>query len=334
MSAIVSVVLDGTSPGEVARAAELLRSGGLVAFPTETVYGLGADATDERAVSRVFAAKGRPADHPLIVHLGSVEQLDRWAREIPAAAWRLAERFWPGPLTLILKRTAGVPDLVTGGQDTIGLRMPDHPVALALLSAVGSGVAAPSANRFGRVSPTTAKHVMAEFGDTIDCVVDGGPCSVGLESTILDLSGENPRVLRPGAVTPDALAETLGGAPATGGAEGPRVPGRLPVHYAPETPLRLLDAAAIEPAVRALLPSGQAIMVLSMRPPVVESSNCRWRRMPGDPKDYARVLYAQLREADTADCGCILIERPPTTMEWEAVQDRLGRAAAGTNSAP
>lgn len=324
----MSVVLDGTAPQEIAHAAELLRGGGLVAFPTETVYGLGADATNERAVSRIFAVKGRPADHPLIVHLGSLDALDRWGRDIPADAWRLAERFWPGPLTLILKRTAGVPDIVTGGQDTIGLRMPDHSVALALLKAVDGGIAAPSANRFGRISPTTADHVMAELGDAIDGIVDGGPCSVGLESTILDLTGRHPQVLRPGAITPNALAETLGDVPPAGGSGGPRVPGRLPIHYAPRTPLRLLDASAIEPAVRALLASGRAVTVLSMRPSAVMTSGCRWRTMPGDPEQYARVLYAALREADTADCGCILVERPPGTMEWEAVRDRLGRASA------
>lgn len=328
----MSVVIDGTAPHEIAYAAGILRSGGLVAFPTETVYGLGADARDERAVARIFAAKGRPANHPLIVHLGDADHMDRWARDIPAAAWQVAERFWPGPLTLILNRAEGVADAVTGGQDTIGLRMPDHPVAGALLNAFGSGIAAPSANRFGRVSPTTAAHVMAELGDAVDCVVDGGPCSVGLESTILDLSGPRPRVLRPGAVTRDALAEMLGGVPSAGGSDSPRVPGALPVHYAPETPLRLLDAAAIEPAARALVLSGRAFTVLSMRLPAFEASNCRWRTMPSDPRGYARVLYAYLRDADAAKRHCILIEQPPATADWEAVRDRLGRAAAGAQA--
>lgn len=322
------LVLNGYSPQDIERAADILRNGGLVAFPTETVYGLGADATNEWAVGRIFAVKGRPADHPLIVHLGRMDDLDRWGRDIPAVAWRLAERFWPGPLTLILKRGPDVPDVVTGGQDTIGLRVPDHPVARALLQSAGRGVAAPSANRFGRVSPTTADHVTMELGEVIDAVVDGGPCSVGLESTILDLSGICPQVLRPGAVTPGALAQVLGERPGTGGATGPRVPGRLPAHYAPGTPLQLLDAAEIETAVRAF--HDRMIAVLSMQPPRGTTSNCRWQMMPPDPKEYARVLYARLREADTADCHCILVERPPAKSSWHAVRDRLERAAAAT----
>lgn len=325
----MSSVLDGSSPQNIARAAEILQAGGLVAFPTETVYGLGADAASERAVRGIFAAKGRPADHPLIVHVGASDGLERWASDPPAAAWQLAQRFWPGPLTLILDRHPEVPTVVTGGQETIGLRMPDHPVALALLKAFGRGIAAPSANRFGRVSPTTADHVVTELGESIDCVLDGGPCPVGLESTILDLSGTRPRILRPGAITAEMLADVLGTAPATGGEDGPRVPGRLPAHYAPSTPMRLLETKEIEPAVRALLVPGRVVIVLAMRPPMVETNSCRWWTMPTDAKEYARVLYARLRQADTEDCHCILVERPPVTAEWEATHDRLARAAAG-----
>lgn len=325
----MSVVLNGNSPQAIGQAAELLRQGRLVAFPTETVYGLGADARSDRAVSRIFAAKGRPADHPLIVHLASESELDRWARDIPATARRLAERFWPGPLTLILKRHPDVPDVVTGGQETIGLRVPNHPVALALLRAAGRGIAAPSANRFGRISPTLAEHVMAELGEAIDAIVDGGPCSVGLESTILDLSRRRPQVLRPGAITPEQLAEQLGETPATGGAGGPRVPGRLPAHYAPRTPLRLLDAASLEPILLALSHSDQVITVLALQSPRVETSGCRWQRMPGAPEEYARVLYASLRSADAAGSDWILVEQPPATGPWDAIRDRLGRAAAG-----
>lgn len=330
----MSIVLDGSSPQAIARAAELLCNGGLVAFPTETVYGLGADACNERAVRRVFAAKGRPADHPLIVHLGSEGDLDRWAQDIPAAAWHLVERFWPGPLTLILKRRADVADVVTGGQETIGLRMPGHPVALALLRATGRGIAAPSANRFGRISPTLAEHASAELGDAIDGIVDGGPCSVGLESTILNLSGKRPQILRPGAITPAALAERLGEMPATGGADGPRVPGQLPAHYAPSTPLHLLDAAEIESIVGTFCKLESAIAVLSIQPPTMEAHGCRWQRMPGDPEGYARLLYASLREADLAGCRCILVEQPPATSSWEAVRDRLARAAVGAGLEP
>ncbi|MHB1271951.1 MAG: L-threonylcarbamoyladenylate synthase [Rhodanobacter sp.] len=322
------MTLYGSTQEEIAYAAGILRRGGLVAFPTETVYGLGADAANERAVARVFAAKGRPADHPLIVHLAAADEIERWARDIPATAWRLAARFWPGPLTLILKRVPGVPDAVTGGQDTVGLRVPDHPVALALLKAFGGGIAAPSANRFGRVSPTSAAHVIAEFGNAVDCVLDGGACAVGLESTILDLSGVHPQVLRPGAVTSGALAETLG-EPLTMRATGaPRAPGCLPSHYAPDTPLRLVETAAIEPTVRSLLALEQSVAILSVHPPATGKAGDRWVMMPADPREYGHLLYARLREIDTWGCRCILVELPPATIEWEAVRDRLGRAAS------
>jgi len=321
------MALYGSTQEEIALAAGILRHGGLVAFPTETVYGLGADACNAKAVARIFAAKRRPADHPVIVHLAASDELERWARDIPAAAWRLAERFWPGPLTLILKRAPGVSDAVTGGQDTVGLRVPDHPVALALLKAFDGGIAAPSANRFGRVSPTSAAHVIAEFGNAVDCVINGGSCRVGLESTILDLSGQRPRVLRPGAVTPNALTETLGEPLTTRTTDAPRAPGGLPSHYAPDTPLRLLETAAIEPTVRSLLALGQSVAVLSVHPPASGKAGCRWLPMPADPGEYGHVLYARLREIDSWDCRCILVELPPVTMEWEAVRDRLGRAA-------
>lgn len=316
--------------GEITAAAAVLRSGGLVAFPTETVYGLGADARNPAAVIRIFSAKGRPADHPLIVHLGGADEIDRWARDVPAAAWRLAACFWPGPLTLILKRAPDVLDAVTGGQHTIGLRMPNHPVALAMLHAFGGGIAAPSANRFGRVSPTTAAHVIAELGNAVDYIMDGGPCTVGLESTILDLSGARPQLLRPGAITPDALAATLGELPVPMAPGAPRASGSLPIHYAPDTPLRLVEMAAIEPAVRSFLAIGESVAVLSMHPPPPDLAGCRWWVMPADSKAYAHVLYARLREADTHEYQCLLVERPPDTTEWEAVSDRLGRAAAAT----
>ena len=321
------MLLCGSAPTELAHAAGSLRRGGLVAFPTETVYGLGADAANEEAVARIFAAKGRPADHPLIVHLAQAEELARWAREVPAAAWRVAERFWPGPLTLILKRAAGVPDVVTGGQDTVGLRVPDHPVALDLLAAFGGGIAAPSANRFGRISPTSAAHVLAELADAVDCVIDGGACEVGLESTILDLSGKHPRLLRPGAVTPAVLAETLGEWPSWRASGGPRAPGRLPSHYAPDTPLELVPKAAIESTVRTIVAHGRSVVVLSVDAPSAGDTRCRWMVMPADPQEYGRVLYARLRDADTWGCRAILVELPPDACEWEAVRDRLRRAA-------
>jgi L-threonylcarbamoyladenylate synthase len=313
-------------PADLAHAASILRRGGLVAFPTETVYGLGADAANARAVAGIFAAKGRPADHPLIVHVADANGIRRWARDVPAVAWRLAERFWPGPLTLILKRAPAVHDVVTGGQDTVGLRVPAHPVALALLMAFGGSVAAPSANRFGRVSATSAAHVRAEFGATVDCVLDAGACALGLESTILDLSGNRPRVLRPGGVSREALGEILGEVPGIGGDGGPRVPGRLAAHYVPETPLRLVQDA-IESARQSPVPGELPTAVLSLHPPVTAMVGYRWVTMPADPASYGQQLYARLREVDTWGCGLLLVERPPEGQAWEAVHDRLIRAA-------
>ncbi|RYV49438.1 threonylcarbamoyl-AMP synthase [Pengzhenrongella frigida] len=321
------MALSGSAPRELARAAGVLRSGGLVAFPTETVYGLGADAANEKAVARIFAAKGRPADHPLIVHLAQPEDVALWARDVPASAWRVAERFWPGPLTLILKRAAGVLDVVTGGQDTVGLRVPDHPIALGLLQVFGGGIAAPSANRFGRVSPTSAAHVLSELGDSVDWIIDGGACAVGLESTILDLSGKHPRLLRPGAVTPEMLNETLGELPTWLAIGGPRTPGRLPSHYAPETPLYLVETDALESTVRMIVGQEQSVAVLSVQPNGTGDARCRWAVMPADPMEYGRVLYARLREADNWGCRAILVEMPRADEDWDAVHDRLRRAA-------
>ena len=309
----------------IARAAEILDRGGLVAFPTETVYGLGADAHTAAAVAGAFAAKGRPADHPLIVQIHDADQMRRCARDIPPVAWRLAEHFWPGPLTLILPRGPGVPDAVTGGQDTIGLRVPGHPVALALLKAFGRGVAAPSANPFGGVSPTTAAHVADGLGHAVEAILDGGACAVGLESTILDLSGPEPRILRPGAVSPRALAAIIGRAPAFAAVGGPRAPGRLPSHYAPATPLRLVT----DPD-REWRHGPRPLAVLALRPPARGAVRCRWLVMPRAAGAYAHALYARLRAVDRWGCRLVLVERPPATEAWEAVRDRLERAARGT----
>ena len=309
----------------IARAAEILDRGGLVAFPTETVYGLGADAHNAAAVAGVFAAKGRPADHPLIVHIQDADQMRRYARDIPPVAWRLAEHFWPGPLTLILPRGPGVPDAVTGGQDTIGLRIPGHPVALALLKAFGRGVAAPSANPFGGVSPTTATHVAFGLGHAVDAILDGGACAVGLESTILDLSGPVPRLLRPGAVGPRALAAIIGRVPAFATSGGPRAPGCLPSHYAPATPLRLVT----DPD-REWRHAPRPLAVMALHPPAQGTVRCRWLVMPRAAGAYAHALYARLRAVDRWGCRMVLVERPPTTEAWDAVRDRLGRAARAT----
>ena len=310
----------------VQRAAEVIRAGGLVAFPTETVYGLGADATNVAAVARIFAAKERPTSHPLIVHLASADQVAGWARHVPAAVQRLADRFWPGPLTIILQRHPSVPDAVTGGQETVGLRVPDHPLALALLGAAGCGVAAPSANRFGRVSPTCAEHVVVELGTRVDVVLDGGPCAVGLESTILDLSTGRPRLLRPGAVSAEAIAGVLGEMPAGRTDQSPRVPGALAAHYAPDTPVQLVDGPRIEALAEALVQAGRTVAVLARRPRSADAPPCTWLAMPDDPGRYGHDLYARLRELDALGCDRLLIQDPPADSAWAAVQDRLRRA--------
>lgn len=313
---------------DIARAAGLLQAGELVAFPTETVYGLGADAANPAAVAKIFAAKGRPADHPLIVHLPGVEHLDRWARDIPQTAFQLAEAFWPGPLTLILKRAAKVIDTVTGGQDTVGLRVPGHPLALDLLHAFGGGVAAPSANRFGHVSPTTAQHVRDELGDAVAMILDGGPCAVGIESTIVDLSGPAARILRPGMIGATELGRVLGRMPAGGGAGVPRVSGSLESHYAPRTPLALLQPDVVIFAVREALAANQRIAVMAPMAAPLTDERIVWRRMPGDPAPFAHELYAALRELDDLGCARIVVQRPPQGEHWRAVNDRLQRAAA------
>ncbi|CAB1368273.1 L-threonylcarbamoyladenylate synthase [Denitratisoma oestradiolicum] len=321
---------------EIGRAVELLRAGELVAIPTETVYGLGADAANPVAVARIFAAKGRPADHPLIVHIPAASHLDQWAKNIPQAAHTLAATFWPGPLTLILQRQPTVPDAVTGGQNTVGLRVPGHPLALALLAAFAAaggsgGIAAPSANRFGRISPTTADHVREELGDQVALILDGGPCEVGIESTIVDLSRGAPVILRPGAITAEQIAAALHGTPAIGQATAstPRVPGALEAHYAPETGLRLVTAAELPATVEALLAQDLRLAVLALNAAPAGLPPLAWIAAGSNARDYAHQLYAALRELDHVGADLILVEAPPQTMEWQAVHDRLGRAASG-----
>ncbi|MDA1108161.1 MAG: L-threonylcarbamoyladenylate synthase [Proteobacteria bacterium] len=318
---------------DIEAAVHVLRAGGVVAFPTETVYGLGADALNPAAVERIFAIKGRPAHHPLIVHLADAAQLPHWARDIPKDAHILAGHFWPGPLTLILKRTPQVPDCVTGGQDTVGLRVPGHPVALALLRAFGGGIAAPSANRFGRVSPTTAAHVHAELGNDVDMILDGGPCRVGLESTIVSLVGERPVILRPGAITAGQIEELLEvKIDELSDVETPRAPGMLKMHYAPRTPLRLVLAAQWGQELARQVAQGKHSAVLSTIPEnsAVPKATAYFL-MPADPEGYAHRLYAALREADHAGCDVILVAEPPPGEDWLAIRDRLTRAAAGSD---
>lgn len=349
--------VESFTPDSLRRAVDLLRAGQLVAFPTETVYGLGADAANPAAVGRIFAAKGRPANHPVIVHVAAAEAMPQWAAEIPEAAWRLAECYWPGPLTLILRRAPGVPDAVTGGQSTVGLRCPDHPIALALLrefaaSGGSGGLAAPSANRYGRVSPTTAAHVAEEFGAAVPLVLDGGPCAVGIESTILDLSRGRPVLLRPGHVGARELQAVLGvpvwlpdgtpalteesvpipgsAATAPSPASTPRVSGSLTAHYAPRTPMSMVPALRLPAAVREILREGGSAGVWSRQIPVPEHPALVWRVAPADSTTYARELYATLRELDAHGLTRLLIEEPPRGLEWAGVRDRLGRAVAGS----
>jgi L-threonylcarbamoyladenylate synthase len=307
---------------EVARAAQILRAGGLVAFPTETVYGLGADASSAAAVARLYAAKGRPAGHPVIVHFADADSAFAWAREVPEAARTLAAKFWPGPLTMVLKRSAKAKDFVTGGQDTVGLRVPSHPVARALLKEFGGGVAAPSANAFGSVSPTDAIHVRADLGKKVDVVLEGGASEVGIESTIVALSSGRPVLLRPGHVSRSVLEEVLKEKILEKGSDAPKHPGGLERHYAPRTPALLVPPHALDAEI-ARRGDGVAVLAFSKPDERVEY----WLRMPKEPAAYAQRLYAALRELDSANCATILVEAPPETEAWNAVRDRLTRAA-------
>jgi L-threonylcarbamoyladenylate synthase len=317
---------ESVSDREIERAVEILRAGGLVAFPTETVYGLGADASNDVAVKKIFQVKGRPVEHPLIVHLADMSGLKHWAREVPREAWVLAEKFWPGPLTMILRRGPEVGDAVTGGQDTVGLRVPAHPVARRLLHAFDGGIAAPSANRFGRLSPTTAEHVREDLGADVDLILDGGACEVGVESTIVDLSRATASILRPGQISrkqiEDALLVELG----DDAVDAPRAPGSLDSHYAPVTPLKVVHPDELESVLRKQY-AGMPVAVLARRSRPRGSRAALWQVAPQLPADYAHHLYALLRRMDRAGCALILAEAVPALPDWAAVQDRLARAA-------
>ncbi|WP_434515013.1 L-threonylcarbamoyladenylate synthase [Dechloromonas sp. ARDL1] len=328
------------SDADYQHAVDLLLGGELVGLPTETVYGLGADAANPAAVAKIFAAKGRPADHPLIVHLAGHDAVDHWAEQVPDVAWELMETFWPGPLTLILKKQAWVPDAVTGGQDTVGLRVPGHPVALELLrrfarakgetGEMRAGIAAPSANRFGRISPTTAGHVAEELGDRVPLILDGGPCKVGIESTIIDCSRGEPVILRPGHISPIHLEAVLGRQPAVETAAGaPRVSGSLEAHYAPVTPLRMVAGERLLDFINAQRHRGGKCAVISANQPPQAGMPHAWRLMPADPVGYAHDLYAALRDMDHAGVDLIVVEALPGGADWAAVADRLRRAVAG-----
>jgi L-threonylcarbamoyladenylate synthase len=316
------------SQSEIETAVQALRDGELVAFPTETVYGLGANAQNPAAVRKIFEAKGRPATHPVIVHLDSPRYLPRWVREMPEAATKLAERFWPGPMTLVLPRHANVHDVVTGGQDTVAIRVPSHPMAQQLLNAFGGGIAAPSANKYGRLSPTRADHVRDELGDAVRVVLDGGECQIGLESTIVSVESSTVRLLRPGSVTLAQLRNAVGEV-VTGGAPGavPRAPGSATSHYAPRTPMMIVPQEEIDARASAMSEGGQRVAVLAQRLPLRTYPYVTWINAGRRPEAYGHDLYANLRTLDKAGCTVILVQAVPSDERWEAIRDRLTRGA-------
>lgn len=319
---------------QIASAVSLLRAGKIVAFPTETVYGLGADISIPSAINRVFEIKGRPAHHPLIVHFSEMSQLEHWAQEIPKSAWQLAERFWPGPLTLILPRTHHVSLNVTGGQNMVGLRIPDHPIALALLNAMGPerSLAAPSANRFGRISPTTATHVFDELGYTVDMILDGGSCKIGLESTIVGFSDKTAIVLRPGGIPLTELAEVLDEKVIFPKRKKTRirVSGSLESHYAPLTPLEVWPTKSLRQRAVELKTQGLRSILLGWSAAFLswqKNKNFLYFSMPEEPTAYGSQLYATLRRFDNGQYDRLLLEAPPNNPAWLAIADRLQRAS-------
>ena len=330
------MILDGTLDASVQAAALALQQGRLLGLPTETVYGLAADSDNDAAVAQIFAAKGRPANHPLIVHVADAAAITRYAREVPVFAQQLIDAFWPGPLTLILPRLPHAAKASTGGQDSVGLRCPSHPVAHAVLKACQQldppvwGVSAPSANKFGRVSPTTAEHVATEFGEEL-LVLDGGACEVGIESTIVDCTRGVPVLLRPGAVTRDDIERACGLRPLSKEeltADTPRASGTLFAHYAPNAKVRLMDARQLQSALDILGRDGRNIAIYHRSPLNVTTTQLLLRRMSDEPRDVARELFGMLRNFDDWGAKLIWIEAPPDTADWEGVRDRLQRAAA------
>jgi L-threonylcarbamoyladenylate synthase len=327
----VVLTVDPASPSAeaIAEAARIVRAGGLVAFPTETVYGLGANALDASAVARIFAAKGRPANNPLIVHISDASAARQVVADWPESAARLAERFWPGPLTLVLRKRDVVPDAVTAGGPTVAVRVPAHPVAQALVRAAGVSIAAPSANRSTELSPTRAEHVLRGLDGCIDVLLDGGPTAGGIESTVLDLTANPPRLLRPGLIGVADLESVVG--PLTAGqAFQPDKPlpspGMLPRHYAPRTPLECIEIGSPE-RVASLQREGRRVGWVTFGDLEKAPSGVLLRVLPADPAGYAAQLYAVLHELDTAGLDCIVVALPPDTEEWLAVRDRLRRAA-------
>ncbi len=309
------------------RAVEILRRGGVVAFPTETVYGLGADATQARAVRAIFRIKGRPATNPLIAHVADLETARRFAARWPESAQRLATRFWPGPLTLVLPKHPSIVDEATAGLPTVGLRVPDHPVALELLRRFGGAIAAPSANLSNRISPTSAQHVQLQLGQAVDLILDGGPCRVGIESTVLDLSGDRPRILRPGGVSRRQIEAEIGPVeaahPVTSPGQPARSPGQHPVHYAPRAPAYRIERGERQAILSRL---GERDRLVAIEPAEASEDSPKIYWLPNDPPVYAERLYALLSALDMLNPDAIYIEMPPDTPEWLAVRDRLFRA--------
>ena len=319
------------TPEGLATAVRHLRAGGVLGLPTETVYGLAADARNSVAVARVFATKGRPADHPLIVHLAVGAAVAPWVSDWPAVAERLAAAFWPGPLTLVVPRSSGVLPAVTGGQDTVALRVPAHPIAQAVLAAFGGALVAPSANRYGRLSPTRAADVVQEFGGSVP-VVEGGECAVGIESTIVACLKGEVRVLRPGLITPGALSRAAGVEVFIGAAnDGPRVPGAVKAHYAPRTPLEVVPSALLAQRLAevpgACVVARAEIGEVAAVPVGMLAPGCRVV-LPATPAEFGQKLYSTLRDLDAVGAPRLLVEAPPAGEEWAAVRDRLARAAA------
>ena len=316
---------------EIEAAVEALRAGDLVVFPTETVYGLGANASNPVAVRKIFEVKGRPPDHPVIVHLDDPRYLHRWVSEVPPVAQQLADKFWPGPLTLILPKANNVNDIVTGGQDSIGIRVPSHPMAQQLLNAFGGGIAAPSANRYGRLSPTKPEHVRDELGDAVRVILDGGDSPIGLESTIVSCLDNRARLLRPGSIARSQLEQAIG-ALAVGGI-APRAPGDRAVHYAPSTPLEIVASDDLELRAGEYVARDEKVAVLAMRPPLHTQRHMTWINAGKKPDAYAHNLYAHLRTLDRIGCERIFVQSLPDDERWAAILDRLQRASGiGTDS--
>jgi L-threonylcarbamoyladenylate synthase len=313
---------------EIETAVQALRDGELVAFPTETVYGLGANAQNPAAVRKIFEAKGRPVSHPVIVHLDSPRFLHRWVREVPETATKLAERFWPGSLTMVMSRAPNVHDIVTGGQDTVAIRVPSHPMAQQLLTAFGGGIAAPSANRYGKLSPTRAEHVREELGETVKVILDGGECQIGLESTIVSFEGQGVRLLRPGAVTAAQIRQVVGELLIGADLQSPRVPGGTPSHYAPTTPMAIVPSGEVDAHAAALSEGGRRVAVLAQRLPLKSHKYVTWINAGRRPEQYGHDLYANLRTLDKAGCQQILVQDVPDGEAWDAIRDRLRRAAS------